>query len=256
MAEGMVSTMAKRIPTGAQLLTLPIDDCKLNAGYKAPKYRQTYNINHYGWDLGSVSGSRPLRGMGKGVVIAAGADGANTKDRLGNCLVIVYPDVLCRDGTVRALACRMFHLENIAVRAGQEITSETILGRYGATGNPAYCSGPHLHIELDTDTQYPAYAYGVAGGQVIKRGTVDSSLSPSQVFCLGAGQTLVLNQSWVSQGWMTAAEAELPRIGDFSAQGEGISLAEYQAAVARAEAAEAKNAALEEKIRAARAALG
>ena len=241
--------MAKRIPTGAQLLTLPIDDCKLNAGYKAPKYRQIYNINHYGWDLGSVSGSRPLRGMGKGVVIAAGADGANTKDRLGNCLVIVYPDVLCRDGTVRALACRMFHLENIAVRAGQEITSETILGRYGATGNPAYCSGHHLHIELDTDTQYPAYAYGVAGGQVIKRGTVDSSLSPSQVFCLGAGQMLVLNQSWVSQGWM-------PRVGDFSAQGEGISLAEYQAAVARAEAAEAKNAALEEKIRAARAALG
>ena len=41
----------------------------LNAGYKAQKYRETYKINHYGWDLGSVSGSRPLRGMGKGAVM-------------------------------------------------------------------------------------------------------------------------------------------------------------------------------------------
>ena len=127
--------MAKMIPNGAQLLTLPIDDCKLNAGYKASKYLATYKIQHYGWDLGSVSGSRPLRGMGHGVVIAAGMDGANAKDRLGNCLVVIYPEVLCRDGSVRDLSCRMFHLESIAVKAGQEITSETILGRYGATGN-------------------------------------------------------------------------------------------------------------------------
>ncbi len=248
--------MAKMIPAGAQLLTLPIDDCKLNAGYKAPKYRTTYKINHYGWDLGSVSGSRPLRGMGHGVVIAAGMDGTNAKDRLGNCLVIIYPEVLCRDGSVRDLSCRMFHLESIAVEAGQEITSETILGRYGATGNPAYCSGPHLHIEFDTDTKYPAYAFGVAGGRIIKRGTVDSSLSPSQVSCLGAGQTLALNQSWVSQGWMTAAEAELPRTADFTAQEAVVSLKEYQAAIARAEAAEAKSAALTAQIIAARAALG
>lgn len=250
-----MSTMAKTIPAGAQLLTLPIDDCKLNAGYKASKYLATYKIQHYGWDLGSVSGSRPLRGMGWGTIIAAGMDGANDKDRLGNCLVIVYPGVLCRDGKVRDLSCRMFHMDSIAVKAGQEIGPETILGRYGATGNPAYCSGPHLHIEFDTDTEYPAYAFGVAGGKVIKRGTVDSSLSPSQVFCLGDGQELVLNQSWVSQGWMTATEAELPRTADFSAQEAGVSREEYQAAVARAEAAEAECAALAAKIIAARAAL-
>lgn len=251
-----MQTMAKMISAGAQLLILPIDDCKLNAGYKAAKYRETYKINHYGWDLGSVSGSRPLWGMGKGTIVAAGADGASDKDRLGNCLVIAYPDVLCRDGKVRGLACRMFHLESISVKPGQKISLETILGRYGATGNPKYCSGPHLHIEFDTDIQYPAYAYGVAGGKVIKRGTVDSSLSPSQVFCLGTGQTLALNQSWVSQGWMTAAEAELPRTADFTAQESVVSLAEYQAAIARAEAAEAENTALAAKIIAARAALG
>ena len=248
--------MAEMIPSGAQLLTLPIDECKLNAGYKAQKYRETYKINHYGWDLGSVSGSRPLRGMGKGTVIAAGADGAHDKDRLGNCLVVVYPDVLCRDGKVRALVCRMFHLESIVVQAGQEITPETILGRYGATGNPAYCSGPHLHIEFDIDTKYPAYAFGVAGGRIIKRGTVDSSLSPAQVFCLGARQTLALDQSWAAQGWMTVAEAELPQAADFTAQEAVVTLEEYQAAVARAEAAAAEKAALAAKIIAAKAALG
>ena len=108
--------MAEMIANGAQLLTLPIDECKLNAGYKAQKYRETYKINHYGWDLGSVSGSRPLRGMGKGTVIAAGADGAHDKDRLGNCLVVVYPDVLCRDGKVRALVCRMFQIGRASCR--------------------------------------------------------------------------------------------------------------------------------------------
>ena len=34
--------MGDKIPAGAQLLTLPIDECKLNAGYKAQKYRETY----------------------------------------------------------------------------------------------------------------------------------------------------------------------------------------------------------------------
>lgn len=249
--------MAKTsIPAGAQLLTLPIDDCKLNAGYKAKKYRETYKINHYGWDLGSVSGVRPLRGMGKGRVVAAGPDGAHDKDRLGNCLVVLYPGVLCRDGKVRELACRMFHLESIQVEPGQEIGPETILGRYGATGNPAYCSGPHLHIEFDTDTQYPAYAFGVAGGKVIKRGTVDSSVSPAQVFCVGAGQSLTVNQTWLSQGWMTAAEGKLPKASEFSAQEAVVSREEYQAAIARAEAAETKAATLEAKITQARAALG
>ena len=54
---------------------------------------------------------------------------------------------------------------------------------------------------------------------------------------------------------MTATEAELPRTADFSAQEAGVSREEYQAAVARAEAAEAECAALAAKIIAARAAL-
>ena len=54
---------------------------------------------------------------------------------------------------------------------------------------------------------------------------------------------------------MTAAEAELPRTADFTAQEAVVTLEEYQAAVARAEAAAAEKAALEAKIIAARAAL-
>ena len=100
-------------------------------------------------------------------MIACGMDGATAAQRMGNAIVLVFPDVERNDGNTTSLACRMFHLDSIAVRAGQTVKRGDVLGVYGNTG--ANTSGPHLHVEFDTDVQYPQYAVGIkASGNIIK----------------------------------------------------------------------------------------
>ena len=106
-------------------------------------------------------------------------------------------------GTPPPLACRMFHLDSIAVRAGQTVKRGDVLGVYGNTG--ANTSGPHLHVEFDTDVQYPQYAVGIkASGNIIKKGTKDTTADPSKVWYVGPGQAL--HDGWggngVSSGWI------------------------------------------------------
>lgn len=196
----------------AQRLIPPIDDCQLNAGYKSARYKKVWGFGHYGVDLIEVSKQfRVLRGMGNGKIIACGMDGVTSTQRLGNCIVVVYPDVILPDGRTTSLACRMFHLNRIDVKAGQDITPATILGEYGNTG--AHSSGPHLHIEFDTDTKYPQYAFGIASsGKVIKKGTVDSTVDPCKVFWLSSGQSFTSPEAWIAEGWMTKENLNLPKL--------------------------------------------
>ena len=165
----------------SQKLILPINDCNVNAGWKMPAYTKAYGYKHYGIDIGNPQRDRVVYSPGDGVVVARGMDGNTTKERLGNCLVLVYKDVLCSDGKVRDLACRMFHLESIGVEVARSVRRGDVLGVYGNTG--AKTSGAHLHIEFDTDITYPQYAYGIAtSGTVIKKGTIDSTVDPSKVW--------------------------------------------------------------------------
>ena len=100
-------------------------------------------------------------------MIACGMDGATAAQRMGNAIMLVFPDVERNDGNTTSLACRMFHLDSIAVRAGQTVKRGDVLGVYGNTGTNT--SGPHLHVEFDTDVQYPQYAVGIkASGNIIK----------------------------------------------------------------------------------------
>lgn len=199
----------------AQRLILPLNECNVNAGYKTPAYVKSWGFSHYGVDLGNPDKKRTIYSPGKGTVIAAGMDGLTTKTRLGNCIVLVFPDVERPDGTVGSLACRMFHLESIAVTAGQQIKRGDVLGEYGSTG--ANSSGPHLHIEFDTDTKYPQHAVGIASsGRIIKKGSVDSTVDPSKVWFLGEGQQLfdgwdgTTTGSGVKSGWINAHDLTVP----------------------------------------------
>ena len=197
-----------------QYLTLPIRDCKVNAGYKSETYRKEWGFGHYGVDLGTMNESREVYACGAGEVIAAGQDGADLtgpNSRLGNCVVIVYRDVSLPDGRTLDLACRMFHLEKLLVKAGDRVDRDTMIGVFGNTG--ANTSGPHLHIEFDTDTQYPRHAYGIAGsGKVILQGTVDSTLDPSKVWYVGEGQRVCTMPSWIDKGWTGREDVELPKV--------------------------------------------
>lgn len=198
----------------SQRLILPISDCQINAGYKSARYKNEWGYTHYGLDVGSVSRNRAVRGMGNGTVIACGMDGATERDRLGNCVVIVYQDVLTNAGKLLpGLACRMFHYDRIYVKAGDKVTVDTIIGEYGNTG--ANTSGPHLHIEFDADWKNSQYAYGLArSGNVIKQGTVDSTIDPCSIFWRGPGQEVTAYQSLISEGWISAESASLPMIID------------------------------------------
>ena len=140
-------------------------------------------------------------------------DGATAAQRMGNAIMLVFPDVERNDGNTTSLACRMFHLDSIAVRAGQTVKRGDVLGVYGNTGTNT--SGPHLHVEFDTDVQYPQYAVGIkASGNIIKKGTEDTTADPSKVWYVGPGQAL--HDGWggsgVSSGWIAQNDLDVPKL--------------------------------------------
>lgn len=185
-----------------QKLILPIKDFKPTAGYKNTKYRRYWGYSHFGIDCGSPSKNRALYGLGDGVVVAAGLDGMNGKTTgkgsgCGYCLVVIYKDCYNKK-TKKAVdvACTYMHMAEMPkVKVGDKVTTKTLLGYYGNTG--AATTGPHLHIQFDTDTKHPLYCTGLSskGHALLKRGTIDSTINPAEVLNLGEGQTMTYTHS-------------------------------------------------------------
>ena len=84
--------------------------------------------------------------------------------------------------------------EHPLVKAGDKITTKTLLGYYGGTG--AYVSGDHLHIQFDTDTNYPLACMPLAatGHKILKRGTIDTTVEPCYILHRNKGQTVELGK--------------------------------------------------------------
>lgn len=194
-----------------QRLHLPIDDCAFSAGYKNSAYYAQQGYTHYGVDLYSVSGDTRVCSPGNGIVISTGADGTASNEKLGNCLVVIYPSVRFPSGVTRGLACRMFHFDKIYVQAGQAVTAGQLLGEYGNTGSTTVNGkkmGKHLHIEFDTDVAYSQYAVGIkSSGKIIKKGTTDSTVNPSAVWWLGPTQSI----QGIYLGWYSDDDISLRR---------------------------------------------
>lgn len=192
-----------------QKLILPIDNAKVTAGYMSAKYRKTFGVEHYGIDYISLDADRRILSPGRGIVVLAGQDGPTVADRCGLCLVIIFPDVMDVDGgATRGVACRMFHLSDIAVSAGEFVQQGQLLGHYGKTG--AMVTGEHLHLEFDYDIAFPQYSYGVSSaGFIIKPGSVQSSIPPHKVLHLAEGQKLSADKKSISGGWLSEDELKL-----------------------------------------------
>ena len=199
-----------------QKLILPIKDFKPTAGYKNYKYRKYWGYNHYGVDCGSPSKNRALYGLGDGVVVAAGLDGLHGKTTgkgsgCGYCLIIIYKDCYNRKTqSTMNVVCTYMHMAALPkVKAGEKVTTKTLLGYYGNTG--AATSGPHLHIQFDTDTAHPLYCTGISsrGHALLRRGSVDSTINPVELLNIGEGQTMIYTHNdWYNYFEFKAIEAK------------------------------------------------
>jgi len=162
-------------PSGPQQqLILPINKAVISAGFKNANYAAIQGYAHFGMDMVEQNGNTTIWGCGNGTVYKTGYDNA-----LGFVVVVKYENCLLKDGSVMGLVQRIYHLDTITVSEGQNITKDTQLGFYGNTGPSSY--GAHLHIEFDTDMDYPLYSPTLGGNSNIILAGTDSVLNPTNV---------------------------------------------------------------------------
>ena len=246
--------MSKTIPADSQLLSLPIRDMGVTAGYKNAKYLAQFGFRHYGIDAISESGDKTVYAMGNGEVLAAGLDGtAGDWSGMGWVTVIRYNKVyIPSTGKVLDLIATTFHHEagSVQVKAGDMVTAETVIARYGNTGGTTLPSGArmgnHLHMQLDTDVDWPLYCYGISGrgSRILKCGTADSTMNPFDVLVADVArkQYAYTRDSGWAEDWTSLPESVgfevtegcVPKAGYDALRWKYTELeADYQAVLAR-----------------------
>ena len=187
----------------SQKLILPINKCRITAGYKNANYTREFGYTHYGVDMTDKDRrDYTVYASGKGKVTHTGFNSSG-----GNVVVIVYRDCQLTNGDTSDIVLRYFHLKSIKVKVGQNVNKDTIIGLYGNTG---YSSGAHLHLECDTDVNYPNYTPQIASSSsnsVLKKGIASTMLNPTQV--LYVKKTRPDYQSVVSSGYNTVSKSDL-----------------------------------------------
>lgn len=190
----------------AQYLYWPFKKPVLSASWQHPYYRNYWGYDHFGFDCGSDEAGYTVLAPASGKVLDAGWD-----NNLGNCLVLLLPDVLDHNGNSRDRICRMFHLKSFHVRKGQTFNVGDKLAEYGNTGRGNW--GVHLHIEFDNDLNYPYHAPGVAGSNMIKKGTI-STVDPATLFVLKEGQKVRGCAARDGRYWWRSSDLNSPVVGE------------------------------------------
>ncbi|MEU9082678.1 M23 family metallopeptidase [Streptomyces sp. NPDC048357] len=113
----------------------PLDSSYVSTQYKAGGGMWSSG-SHTGIDFHAASGTS-VHAVGIGTVVEAGWGGA-----YGNNVVIKH-----NDGTYTQYG----HLTSLSVSVGEQVTPGQQIGLSGSTGNS---SGPHLHFEARTGSQY------------------------------------------------------------------------------------------------------
>ncbi len=113
----------------------PLDSSYVSTQYKAGGGMWSSG-SHTGIDFHAASGTS-VHAVGLGTVVEAGWGGA-----YGNNVVIKH-----NDGTYTQYG----HMSSLSVSVGQQVTPGQQIGLSGSTGNS---SGPHLHFEARTGSQY------------------------------------------------------------------------------------------------------
>ena len=187
----------------SQKLIMPINKARITASYKNSNYTKEFGYVHYGVDMTDKDRKNyTVYASGKGKVTHAGYNNSG-----GNVVVIVYRDCQLPTGRTCDIVLRYFHLKSIKVKVGQNVTKDTIIGLYGNTG---YSSGAHLHLEADTDVNYPNYTPQIASGasnSVLKKGIATTMLNPVDVLWVKTSRPDY--QSVVSSGYNTVTKSDV-----------------------------------------------
>ncbi len=238
--------MSKGIPAGAQLLTLPIDACVITAGYKNQLYAKQFGFGHFGVDMVSADGAKTVYALGDGEVIAAGLDGtAGDYSGLGWVTVIRYDNVYIpgQNRVADLIATTMHHVPgSLLVAAGDQVTAGSAIGDYGNTGGTKVNGGPmapHLHLQFDTDVNYPLYCSGISGkgSRILRRGTSDSTVNPYHVLTRYETQAQTCRDR--KDGWAEDWD-KLPTYESIIGEPQGADREELERLTAQLEAAEAR----------------
>ena len=136
-------------PTGAQLLLFPMKDGLITAGYRNPTYLEKNNFTHYGTDLTSADGGKAeILASGSGIVLGT----EFCDNSLGHIVVIRYDNVfLPQTGEIISLIARYYHMTGLEVSKGDVLHTGQVIGAI----NDKHRWYNHIHIEFDTDLEYP-----------------------------------------------------------------------------------------------------
>ena len=190
-----------------QKLTMPFYRQMMLCGYKNSEYLKHWKYNHFGVDISTIQGGAGsdsnVYASGDGEVVITGYDSG-----VGNTICVVYKDCYNHEtGRCCDLTARYMHLASISVKAGQKVKQGEKLGVEGNTLTGDF----HLHLEFDTDTQWPAYSPQVKGGNIIRKGT-DTTVNPSFVLHLGAGQEIV--KPTYNPAWLNSEDFVIPKLDE------------------------------------------
>ena len=199
------------IPKGAQLLFFPMMEATIAAGYRDPSYTRHYGYVHLGMDLDERGSS--------GFDVVAGASGTvlgveMNHNSIGGVVVVRYPRVYNpATKEVRDLIARHYHLAELTVKQGEQVAPYQRLGR--VLGDHPWWN--HVHIELDSDVDYPFHTPQVSEGAsrlLIRNPSSDRSiLDPAQVLVVGRRQKAQVHPRAV---YVTAKDRPRWREEDFA----------------------------------------
>lgn len=186
----------------AQKLILPINDCRITAGYKNANYKKQFGYTHYGVDMTDrQKKNTKVYASGDGVVADCGWSNSG-----GNVIAICYPNCEGKNGKWYDITIRYYHLDSIKIKKGQPVNKDTVIAYYGNTGAS---SGAHLHIEVDYDgrEQYAMYTPQISKNSgVLKKGT-DTTLNPCDILFVKTSSPD--NQRVVDSGYDTVSSTDL-----------------------------------------------
>ena len=198
-----------------QKLLMPFNKCMMLCGYKNPEYTKYWGYKHYGVDISTIQGNASndhrVLASGDGTVIDCGFDNSG-----GNIILIRYNDVYNhKTGKVQSLIARYMHLASINVKAGQNVSALEAIGIEGKSQTKGY----HLHIEFETDINYPYHSPQVSGrddkltrkqGNILLHGPEDATINPSHIFYIGEGQTIV--EPTYAPNWLNSEDLIIPKL--------------------------------------------